>query len=254
VSFRAEPAKPRRVLIIGATSAIAAETARAYAEQGASLFLTARDAARLDAIAADLRLRGARRVETAVLDVRDVERHEALMQAAANALGALDVALLAHGVLPDQRRCEASVADTRGALEVNFTSTVALLTLLANRFEAQRGGTIAVIGSVAGDRGRQSNYVYGAAKGGLAIFLQGLRNRLHRSGVGVITLKPGFVDTPMTAGVPKGALFASARRAGRAVHRAIESRRNVAYIPWFWRPIMAAVKSLPEAMFKRLRL
>jgi len=113
---------------------------------------------------------------------------------------------------------------------------------------------LAVITSVAGDRGRQSNYVYGAAKGGLGIFLQGLRNRLYRSGVVVITLKPGFVDTPMTAGIPKNPLFASASRAGRAVYRAIEARRDVVYIPWFWRPIMALVNSLPEAVFKRLRL
>ena len=111
-----------------------------------------------------------------------------------------------------------------------------------------------MITSVAGDRGRQSNYIYGAAKGGLDRFLQGLRNRLHRAGVAVVTLKPGFVDTPMTAGMDQGPLFVSARRAGRAVHRAIERRRDVAYIPWFWRPIMAIIRALPEPVFKRLRL
>jgi short-subunit dehydrogenase len=111
-----------------------------------------------------------------------------------------------------------------------------------------------VITSVAGDRGRQSNYVYGAAKGGLDRFLQGLRNRLHPAGVAVVTLKPGFVDTPMTAGVAKSPLFASSRRVGRAIHRAIEARRNVVYIPWFWRPIMFLITSMPEAVFKRLRL
>jgi decaprenylphospho-beta-D-erythro-pentofuranosid-2-ulose 2-reductase len=137
---------------------------------------------------------------------------------------------------------------------VNFTATAALLTLIANRFEAQRHGTIAVITSVAGDRGRQSNYIYGAAKGGLVVFLQGLRNRLHHAGVSVVTLKPGFVDTPMTAHLPKNFLFCSPRRAGRAIHRAIEARRSVAYIPWFWRPIMALVTILPELVFKRLRL
>ena len=243
-----------RVLVVGATSAIAAETARAYAERGASLFLVGRDPARLASVADDLLVRGAGRVETAVLDVLEYDRHGPVLDAAAAALGGLDVALVAHGTLPNQRRCEASAPETRIALEVNFTAAALLLTHLANRFEAQRGGVIAVITSVAGDRGRQSNYVYGAAKGGLAVFLQGLRNRLHRSGVVVVTLKPGFVDTPMTAGIPKGPLFASARRAGRAAHRAIERRRSVAYIPWFWRPIMAAIKCLPEAMFKRLRL
>ena len=244
----------RRVLIVGATSAIAAETARAYAERGARLFLVGRDAARLASVADDLRVRGASQVDTAVLDVLEYDRHEPVLDSAAAALGGLDVALVAHGVLPDQRLCEASAPQTRATLEVNFTATAVLLNHLASRFEAWGNGVIAVITSVAGDRGRQSNYVYGAAKGGLAIFLQGLRNRLHPSGVVVVTLKPGFVDTPMTADIPKGPLFASARRAGRAVYRAIERRRSVAYIPWFWRPIMLVVKSLPEAMFKRLRL
>lgn len=244
---------PRRILIVGATSAIAAEVARAYAERGASLILAGRKPERLAAVADDLAVRGAAGVETAVLDLLATESHAAVVERAF-APGRLDVAVIAHGTLPDQTRCQESVAETVRALEVNFTSSVALLTLLANRFEAQGSGVIAVITSVAGDRGRQSNYVYGAAKGGLAVFLEGLRNRLHHRGVSVVTLKPGFVDTPMTAEVPKNPLFSSARRAGRAIHRAIEGRKDVAYIPWFWRPIMALVTNLPESVFKRLRL
>ena len=248
------PDSSARVLIIGATSAIATETARTYAAYGARLFLTGRNGGRLEAVAADLRVRGARTVDTAVLDVTDHRRCQEVVEVAWAALGGLDVALVAHGVLPDQARCQASVADTVAALELNFSSVVALLTPLANRFEAARHGCIAVITSVAGDRGRQSNYVYGAAKGGLDRFLQGLRNRLYPAGVAVVTLKPGFVDTPMTAGVAKSALFASSRRVGRAIHRAIEARRSVVYIPWFWRPIMFLISSMPEAVFKRLRL
>jgi decaprenylphospho-beta-D-erythro-pentofuranosid-2-ulose 2-reductase len=244
----------RRVLIIGATSAIAAETARVFAAYGARLFLTGRHSGRLDAVAADLKVRGAVQVETALLEVTDISRHAGVVEAAFAALGGLDVVLIAHGTLPDQRRCEESVAETLAALEVNFTATIALLTLLANRFEAARQGCIAVITSVAGDRGRQSNYVYGAAKGGVERFLEGLRNRLFRSGVAVITIKPGFVDTPMTAGVAKNPLFASPRRVGRAIYRAIEARRSVVYIPWFWRPIMFLVTGLPESIFQRLRL
>ncbi len=251
---RAETETPRRVLIVGATSAIAAETGRAYAEGGARLFLTGRDPARLAAVAADLHVRGATQVETALLEVSRIDRQPDVVDAAFAALGEVDVALLAHGTLPDQARCQNDVGETLRAIEVNYTATVGLLTLLANRFESQRRGTIAVITSVAGDRGRQSNYVYGSAKGGVQTFLQGLRNRLYHSGVRVITLKPGFVDTPMTDGVPKNPLFASARRAGRAIHRAIETGRDIAYIPWFWRPIMAAVAALPERIFKRLRL
>jgi decaprenylphospho-beta-D-erythro-pentofuranosid-2-ulose 2-reductase len=253
VSTVPEP-RGRRVLIIGATSAIASETARIFAAYGAHLFLTGRHPDRLDAVAADLRVRGAAQVETALLEVTDYARHPEVIEAAFTELAGLDVALIAHGTLPDQRLCEASVAETLEALEVNFTSTVALLTLLANRFESARHGCIAVITSVAGDRGRQSNYVYGAAKGGVDRFLEGLRNRLFRSGVDVITIKPGFVDTPMTAQVPKNVLFASPRRVGQAIYRAIESRRSVVYIPWFWRPIMFLVTALPESIFRRLRL
>jgi decaprenylphospho-beta-D-erythro-pentofuranosid-2-ulose 2-reductase len=249
-----ESPRPPRVLVVGATSAIAAETARVYAAYGARLFLTGRNAERLEAVAADLRVRGASAVETAVLDVTDRQRSAEAMEAAWAAFGGLDVALLAHGVLPDQARCQVDTGEALAAIHVNFTAAVALLTPLANRFEASGGGCIAVITSVAGDRGRQGNYVYGAAKGGLDRFLEGLRNRLFRAGVAVVTLKPGFVDTPMTAGIARGPLFMSARRAGRAVHRAIERRRDVAYIPWFWRPIMAVVRALPEALFKRLRL
>ena len=243
-----------RVLIIGATSAIAGETAKEYAKDGARLFLTGRNAARLASVRDDLLIRGAAQVETAELDVARIAGQGEVIKSAAARLGGLDVALIAHGTLPDQALCRDRVSDTLEAMQVNFTATIALLTLLANYFEAQGKGCIAVITSVAGDRGRQSNYVYGAAKGGVDVFLQGLRNRLFRSGVAVVTIKPGFVDTPMTAGVRKNPLFTSARRAGRSIHRAIEGRRNVVYIPWFWRPIMMLVKWLPESIFKRLHL
>jgi short-subunit dehydrogenase len=245
---------PTRVLIIGASSAIAAETAKVYAKHGDKLFLTGRDPARLAAVKEDLGVRGAAQVESAVLDVTRIAEHREVIDSAVARLGGLDVAFIAHGTLPDQALCEERVSDALEALQVNFTATVALLTLLANYFEAQRHGCIAVITSVAGDRGRQSNYVYGAAKGGLDRFLQGLRNRLFRSGVAVVTLKPGFVDTPMTAGVKKNPLFTSAAQAGRSIYRAIEARRDVVYIPWFWRPIMALVRWLPESIFKRLHL
>ncbi len=243
-----------RVLIVGASSAIATETARAYAERGARMVVTARTPERAEAVAADLRVRGAADVRAMTLDVTDHATCETAIAEAWSAFDGLDVALLAPGVLPDQARCQSDVPAALHALDVNFLGIVALLTPLANRFEAARRGCIAVIASVAGDRGRQSNYVYGAAKGGIDRFLQGLRNRLHRSGVSVVTLKPGFVDTPMTAGLAQGALFVSARRAGRAVYRAIERRHDVAYVPWFWRPIMLVIRCIPERVFKRLRL
>jgi decaprenylphospho-beta-D-erythro-pentofuranosid-2-ulose 2-reductase len=248
------PHSAEKVLVVGATSAIAQETSRRFAAYGAQLFLTGRDPEKLSIVAQDLRLRGAAQVDCAVLDVVDLARHEAVLEAAFSALGEVDVALIAHGVLPDQSRCEQNASEALAALTVNFTATVALLTPLANRLEAQGRGCLAVISSVAGDRGRQSNYVYGASKGGLDRFLQGLRNRLYRSGVTVLTIKPGFVDTPMTASKTKSRLYASPARVARCIYRAIEARRNVVYLPWFWRPIMGVVTSIPEAIFKRLRL
>ncbi len=242
------------VLVVGATSAIALEAARAFAETGARLFLTGRSESRLAEIADDLRVRGAERVQTGLLDVTDLAGHEAVLRAANESLGGLDAVLVAHGVLPDQTACERSVEHTLHVFDVNLTSTVALLTRLANLFEGQRRGTIAVITSVAGDRGRRSNYVYGTTKGGLNLFLQGLRNRLHPAGVSVVTIKPGFVDTPMTAQLPKNPLYADPRDVGRAVYRAMRDGRDAVYIPWFWRPIMALVRGIPEALFKRLKL
>jgi decaprenylphospho-beta-D-erythro-pentofuranosid-2-ulose 2-reductase len=243
-----------RVLIIGATSAIAQETAKQYAKEGARLFLTGRDGAKLASVRDDLVVRGAAQVETAVLDVTRLSDHRETIDAAISKLGKLDVVLIAHGILPNQLLCQERVSDTVEAMQVNFTATIALLTLLANYFEAQRHGCLAVITSVAGDRGRQSNYIYGAAKAGVDRFLQGLRNRLFQSGVSVVTIKPGYVETPMTAGIRKNPLSISARRAGRSIHRAIERRRDVVYIPWFWRPIMMMVRWLPETIFKRLHL
>jgi short-subunit dehydrogenase len=240
------------VLIVGATSAIAAEVARCYAARGSSLVLAGRNPARLAAVGDDLRVRGAGSVETEVLDLLDRERHATVVKRAF--AGPLDVALLAHGDLPDQQRCQADPGEAACALELNLVATIELLTLLAQEFEAQGFGTIAVISSVAGDRGRQSNYVYGAAKAGVSVFLQGLRQRLHPTGIRVVTLKPGFVDTPMTARLPRNPLASSPQRAARGIYRAIESRRDVAYIPWVWRPVMALICALPESLFKRLRL
>jgi hypothetical protein len=156
--------------------------------------------------------------------------------------------------LSNQELCENSVIAALDQLKTNFLSVVSLLTLIGNRFEEQRNGCIAVISSVAGDRGRQSNYVYGAAKGALTVFLSGLRNRLVKAGVTVITIKPGFVDSPMTASFRKGFLWVSPAVVGRGVYRAIVSRKDVVYLPWYWRYIMMAVVLIPERMFKRLSL
>ncbi|QRK13495.1 SDR family oxidoreductase [Archangium violaceum] len=244
----------KKVLVLGATSAIAQSTVRLLAARGAALYLVGRNAERLDAVARDARTRGASKVETEALDLDDLAQHEALVERATVALGGLDGALLAHGILGDQEAAQRSFAEAEKVLRTNFLSAVSLLTPLANRFEAQKAGTLVVISSVAGDRGRQSNYVYGASKGALSVFLQGLRNRLARSGVAVVTVKPGFVDTPMTADVKKNALFATPDKVARGIVRAADARKDEVYLPGFWGPIMFAIRGIPERVFKRMRL
>lgn len=244
----------RRTLIVGATSAIAQETAKLLAKDGDELFLTARDAQRLASVRDDLRLRGAKRVEVEVLDVLDFEMHEPVIQAAYEKLGDLDMVIIAHGELPDQAACERSNPLTLRAIETNSSSVISLLTLLAERFQDAKKGTILVISSIAGDRGRRSNYVYGAAKGTVTLFLQGLRSRLHPHGVRVVTVKPGFVDTPMTLHLKKGVLWVKPERIASGIHRTLEGSKDVVYLPWFWRWIMLVVCLIPERVFKRLDL
>ena len=244
----------QRILIIGATSAIAEAVARRFAARGARLYLLARNLERLRDLASDLAIRGAATVDCAGLDVNAFDRHPAAIEDAARAMGGIDVALIAHGTLGDQAACEQSIELTLLELSTNAISVISLLTLLANRFETQGGGSIAVVSSVAGDRGRRSNYVYGAAKGAVTIFLQGLRNRLQGSGVHVLTIKPGFVDTPMTAAFEKGPLWSSPERIAQGIERALELKRDVVYLPAWWRLAMTAIKLIPERIFKKLSL
>jgi short-subunit dehydrogenase len=244
----------QRVLIVGATSAIAEATARLFAARGDRLYLLTRNRERLETMAKDLKIRGAESVAFDVLDVNDFDRHPAVLDAASTAMGGIDIALIAHGTLPNQKLCEEDFPQALKELNTNAISTISLLTHLANRFEQQRHGVIAAISSPAGDRGRQSNYVYGSAKAALTVFLQGLRNRLHKSGVKVLTVKPGFVDTPMTASFQKGFLWAQPERIAKDILKAISASRDVVYTPWFWRPIMVLIRSIPEPLFKRLSL
>jgi decaprenylphospho-beta-D-erythro-pentofuranosid-2-ulose 2-reductase len=242
-----------RLLIIGATSAMAQEAAKCFAADGAELFLVGRSPQKLRDVADDLTVRGAKRVETYIVDLNDFEQHAAMLDAAIAVFDGLDAVLLAYGTLGDQRKCELSVEETMREFTTNCTSVIALLTLLANYFERQRRGIIAVITSVAGDRGRRSNYVYGSAKGAVSLFLQGMRGRLSDAGVTVLTIKPGLVDTPMTTHLKKGPLFASARTVGESVCRAMKERKEVVYVPRYWQLIMLIVRAIPERAFKRVR-
>jgi decaprenylphospho-beta-D-erythro-pentofuranosid-2-ulose 2-reductase len=246
--------KLSKVMIVGATSAIAYESAKLLAAEKAELFLVARSADKLTAVQNDLKTRGAKRVEAFTLDMNQMDRHQELVDAAYAALGTLDAVLVAHGTLGDQKASERSAQVTIQELTTNALSTISLLTILANCFEQQKSGVIAVISSVAGDRGRGSNYVYGTAKGALNTFLQGLRNRMFKSGVAVLTIKPGFVDTPMTANVKKNPLFAKPESVAKSIVKGMENGRDVLYVPWFWMGIMMLIRNIPEFMFKKLKL
>ncbi|MCC7207467.1 MAG: SDR family oxidoreductase [Anaerolineae bacterium] len=243
-----------KLMIIGATSAIAHETAKCFAADRAELFIVGRDADKLAAVQHDLEVRGATHVIPHVLDLNDLAQHGAMVAAGYGALGGLDAVLLAHGTLPDQTSAQASVEATLREFQTNALSYISLLTLLAGRFEQQRRGCIAVVSSVAGDRGRSSNYIYGAAKGAVSLFTSGLRARLGKVGVSVVTVKPGFVDTPMTAHLKKNPLFAKPDRVGKRIYTAMLKGEDVVYVPWFWQYIMLIIRLIPERVFKRLSL
>ena len=238
------------ILIFGATSAIAEAVAARYATGGNRFFLIARNNEKLAALCE--RLSGVGAVETAQADLARLEDHPGLIEAAFNWLQTVDLILIAHGTLPDQARCEQDVEAALEALNVNGLSPISLLTELAPRIREQGHGMIAVITSVAGDRGRPSNYVYGTAKAMVSAFLQGLRGKLHGAGVHVIDIRPGLVDSPMTAHLPKGPLFATPDRVADGIVKAVTRKRHTVYIPGWWRLIMAIVRSLPDTIFKRL--
>lgn len=244
----------QKILIIGATSAIAEAVARKFATRGDALFLLARNAAHADAIVQDLRVRGAAVADAAVLDVADLPAHCAAIDRAFAALGEPDVVLIAHGTLPDQGHCETNVEYSLHEFMVNGSATIALAGLIAQKLRAQGHGTLAIISSVAGDRGRASNYLYGAAKAAVSAYASGLRQRLNANGINVLTIKPGFVDTPMTATFKKGALWAKPEQVAHGIVRAIDRRRSVVYLPAFWWAIMAVIRVMPEFLFRRIKL
>ena len=244
----------KNVLIVGATSAIAEHCARVWASRGDQLFLVARDNTRLSTIAGDLRVRGACAVHTHAMDARDTDRHESMIDEADARLGGIDIVLMAWGTLSVQAECEQSVDLTMKEIQNNGLSVVAMLTVLGNRFEQRKHGVIAVITSVAGDRGRASNYVYGASKSMVSAFLSGIRQRLHRAGVAVVDIKPGFIDTPMTAQFTKGMLWATPAHIAPRITGAIDRKKNDVYVPAFWWMIMTVIRCIPSWLFRKLPL
>ena len=244
----------RRALILGARSAIAEALAERLAGDGWDLVLAARRCQRLEPVAADLRLRRQRQVDLLEFDALDLEAHAGLADRVRDSAGAFDLAVCVFGYAGDPDEARRDTGEMTATLATNFTAAAVCLGHLANDLEERREGGIIAVSSVAGDRGRQSNYVYGASKGGLNVFLQGLRNRLAPAGVHVMTVKPGFVDTPMTEGREGLFLVASPERVAGDILRAWKRRRNVVYTPWFWRWILLLIRQVPEGLFKWLKL
>lgn len=240
-----------KVLILGATSPIARLIAWRFACDGASVYLAARDADEAARIAQDLTVRTGAAAASGTFNATDFDSHPGFVRRVVDAMGGLDGVVVAFGTLGDEDAAQTAPGAALATVHQNFTGAVSLMTLLGRHLEQQRGGFMIVIGSVAGDRGRARNYVYGAAKGALATFAQGMRARLARAGVHVMTVKLGPVDTRMTWGREGAALTVPPRRAADSIYEAWQGGAEVVYVPWFWRPIMSIVRAIPERFFKR---
>lgn len=244
----------KRIVVFGATSAIAQATLKLFASEGYDCCLVARSKDKLAILEDDLKIRGTGTIVSIDADLADTKTHTEIFTKIKSKFGEFGIILIAYGTLSDQHACEQSFAETYNELNINFLSVVSLLTIIANIFSDRKQGQIAVISSVAGDRGRQSNYVYGTAKGALTIYLQGLRNRLASKNVTVLTIKPGFVDTPMTKNFTKGVLWSSPDAIAKGIYKAIIKQKDIVYLPWFWKWIMLIIKLIPEKIFKKLSL
>ena len=242
-----------KVLVIGATSAIAKATARLYADRNAELFIIGRNEERLQELMCDLQIRSTAPVGRRVLDVTKQKEHEDAIEQAYDFLQHIDVALICHGSLPEQEACELDYEIAEKEITINGLSVVSLLTLLARKLKDQRHGILAVITSVAGDRGRQPNFVYGAAKSMVSTYLQGLRGKLHPFNVHVVDIRPGLVDSPMTAHFKKGLLWTAPELVATKIVNSIDCKRHTVYVPSYWRIIMAVLRSIPELLFKRIK-
>ena len=242
------------ILVIGATSAIARSVSRLYAVKNAKLFLLARDEERLRESAADLELRGASSVKVLNYDAENTDKHSAIVEAAVESLGSIDIALICHGNLPNQEECQEDYEKAEDAIRVNGLSVISLCTEIVNRLRKQKKGTLAVITSVAGERGRQSNFVYGAAKSMVSTYLQGLRGSLVTDNVNIVDVRPGLVDSPMTAHLKKGPLWSSPESIASSIIKGIGKKRHVIYAPSYWRLIMLLVCVIPENIFKRIKI
>jgi short-subunit dehydrogenase len=246
---------PQKVVILGATSAIAEAAARHWASDGAVIHLAGRNAAQTADIAADLRVRGASAASFQAADLGNEARQEEVVDTALHALGgAPDIVLLAWGTLPDNDQLLRDPLAAGETLRGNFVSVAQYVLRFAEVMRHERRGVILVLGSVAGDFGRAKNFVYGAAKGGLEVFCEGARRRFRADGVRVIVIKPGLVDTPMTAHLSKHAMFASASEVGRRVYGAASKANGPVYAPAWWRLVMTLLRAMPRRVLDRINI
>lgn len=250
---------PPRVLILGGTSGIALATARLYAQEGAAIGLAGRDAGRLSAVADDLRARGAAATPVFALDLAAEADPATRLEDMAAALGGVDHVLLAYGLLGDQAEAWRDTDAARQLFEANFTSAALWVLAAARMLETRGHGSLVVLGSVAGDRGRRANFVYGAAKAGLATLMEGVAHRFGRPGappgLRAVLVKPGPTRTAMTAGMKReGATWAEPEEVARIVRRAADRGGPVVYAPGKWRLIMLVIRHLPARIFNRLEI
>lgn len=233
---------------------MAESVARLYAKEGANIYLIGRNKDKLQNIERDLVVRGANSVHSTTFEANDFSSHQTIVETAFNTLTKVDVFFIAHGSLPNQELCQVNAAKTIEEINTNGLSVISILTYAANFLEQQKFGNITVISSVAGERGRQSNYVYGASKGLVSIFLQGLSQRLTKSGVHVLDIKPGFVDTPMTKEFEKGILWAKPANVAKVIKKRIDNKSSFSYVPFIWFIIMTIIKTIPHTIFNKIRL
>lgn len=245
-----------KVVIFGATSAIARATARNFASAQAQLLLVGRREEALEHIKEDLIAYGASKVEVEVADLSAIDQLSELVLKCWRVMGGeVDLVLVAQGSLPNQLACQADTDLAMKEFQNNGTAPVALCNLLAIRFEKQTRGTLAVITSVAADRGREVNYLYGAAKAALSTYVDGLHVRFSKKGIRVVNIKPGYVSTPMTAHLKQGVLFAKPEDVGRSIFLAMTGKRDgTFYVPAYWRAVLFVVRHVPESIFKRFRI
>ena len=240
-------------IILGATSTIARVFARKVSERNESVILAGRDMDELVRSVADCKSRGAPEAQAVAFDARDIKSFEAVLTMARAVSGTVSAAVFV-GSMPPQDEIDADPSLIEGTVSDSFTGPAQFLTLLSPLLEERGAGTVVGVGSVAGDRGRLGNYVYGASKAGFHTYLSGLRNRLGRSGVHVVTVKPGTVDTAMTWGMDALPFLAQPEKVADDILRAVDKRKNTLYTPIIWWPVMTVIKSIPEAIFKKLKI